>query len=265
MSDAALRALLFLTGGCGAVVIAVFEAALLRGRRRRRAEAASAAFAPEIHRALVEYQAGANDFDALRKLHKRHQPEFVAAFLTFRESVGGSARERMCELALQLGMLHDWREEARSRDPRRRRRAFTALTFVSSFEPCRRVTAMVLEEALSHSDRVVRLLAAQGLAWSGEPALLERILDMATRETPMGRILLAEALRPYAVDLCSAAVPAALRSGDESRMFGALELIAAWERALPVADFEALLSHPSTAIRDAARRAAPFVCVAGAA
>lgn len=265
MTDSALRAFVFLLCGYAAVIAVIFQFALVRGRRARREHAAAAAVAPEISRTLVECLAGANHIDRLRELRRNHGAQVASAILGFRDSVAGSARDLLCDLTIQLGLVHDWREGCRSRDPRRRRDSFAALAFIGIYEPCRRVTGMVLEEALNHPDRYVRILAAQGLAHFDDAKLAERVFDLATRETPLGRILLAGQLRRHAPDLCHRALPEALASDDLERVAGALELIAAWERALPLAGVQPLLDHPSEPIRNAARRAASFASVVGAA
>jgi hypothetical protein len=244
--------------GFAILIVALFEVALLRGRRRRRSLEAFARVMPQINATLVAYLAGNNDLGALRQFQKTVPHDLVEAILAYRNSVAGSARDRLCDLTLQLGLLHAWREDVRSRDPRRRRDAFSALAFVSAYEPCRRVTAIILAEALHHPDRDIRVIAAQALALSGDAEAAVQVFDMATRETLLGRILLAEQLRPHALELCREALPGALNSEEPKRVLGALEIVVAWERALPLPGIELQLDRPERLIRIAALRAAPL-------
>jgi HEAT repeat protein len=259
MSGHALQAVAFLMGGFAAVIVAMFEMALIRGRRRRRRIEAAAAIMPEIRQTLVAYLAGNNDVERLRHFRKTARSELSSAILSYRDSVAGSARDRLCDLTMQVGLLHEWREDMHQRDQRRRREVFSAMAFVSAFEPCRRVTEIILTEALDQPDREARFIAAQALALYGEPAIIPRIFEMATRETLLGRILLAEQLRPHALELCRQALPDALQSQDPERVLGALEIIVAWERALALPGLEIHMEHPQRLIRIAALRAAPLV------
>ena len=124
----------------------------------------------------------------------------------------------------------------------------------------------------NNRQREVRLVAAQALALYGEPALVVRVFEMAVRETLLGRILLAEPLRPHAMELCRVALPAALNSGEPERVLGALQIVVGWERALPLASAIGLLACRRAAvageagseslhrsIRIEALRAAPLV------
>lgn len=258
MTDPVLRAVAFLMGGYAALIILLFEVALLRGRRRRRATEASSQIAPQVRQALVAHLAGANELQRLTEFQAKAPREVAAAILSYQDFVAGAARDSLCELTMQLGLVHQWREEIRTRDVKKLRQVYAALVFISAYEPCRRVTDVILDEALDHKDRDVRLLCAQALAEYGDARTVERIFQMAVRETLLGRILVTEPLRQHSMELCRRALPEALRSDDPDIVLGALEIILAWERALPISGLEAHFEHPRRDIRAAALRCAPF-------
>ena len=113
--------------------------AALRARR-----AAAAAIRPKLHASLVEFLAGGTD-DSLFRSHIRTHPADIAdVILLFQTTVGGSARDRVCDLALKLGLVHRWYEESRARDLVRRRTAFASLAFACVYEPCQRVAGDLL-------------------------------------------------------------------------------------------------------------------------
>jgi hypothetical protein len=259
MTDPVLLTVVFLLGGYAALMVALFEMALIRGRKRRRQMEKTARIMPRIHETLVAYLAGNSDLDRFREFQKSSAEELCAAILGYRHAVAGSARDRLCGLTMELGLVHQWREDVLLGDPLRRRAAYAALAFVSAYEPCRRVTGVILADALDHPDREVRLIAAQAVALFGDPAAIARGFAIATRETLLGRILLAEPLRTHAIELCRDALPEALDSKDPVRILGALEIVVGWERALPLPGLEVHFTHERKAIQIAALRAAPLV------
>jgi HEAT repeat protein len=107
----------------------------------------------------------------------------------------------------------------------------------------------VLEGALEDRDREMSITAAQSLARFEDSRTAARVFDMATRETLLGRILLAGPLRPHAQDLCQTAVAAAFEAPEPERVLAALQIVAAWERALPLPGLEKLLLHNDRAVR----------------
>ncbi len=259
MTDPVLRGVAFLMGGYAALTIALFELALVRGRRRRRATVASSQIAPQIRQALVAHLAGANELQRLTEFQEKAPREVAAAILSYQDAVSGAARDNLCELTMQLGLVHKWREEIRTRDIKKLRQVYAALVFISAYEPCRRVTDVILDEALDHPDRDVRLLCAQAMAEYGDSRTVERIFQMAVRETLLGRILVTEPLRRHSMELCRRALPEALASEDADILLGALEIVLGWERSLPITGLEPHFQHPRRDIRVAALRCAPFV------
>ncbi|HEV3201606.1 MAG TPA: HEAT repeat domain-containing protein [Bryobacteraceae bacterium] len=244
------------------LMCSLFLMALLRGLVWRRQSVASAALLPEIQDALVDHLAGSDDLTTIQRLTRTSRRDVADAVAGFQGTVGGSALDRLCDLALRLGLVHDWVKDAHSRDSVRRRAAFARLAFVSVYEPCRRVTGDLMLQAQDDSDPEVWLWACRSVILSGTGQQIEKVFDLAVSGSLLFRILLTEALRRHAVPLCEHVVPAVLRSEDSRRILGALDILVAWERAIPVENLLDLLEHRIKDIRIQAIRLAPLVPLA---
>lgn len=241
------------------LMFGLFLVALLRGWLWSRRSRASAALQPEIQEALVDHLAGSADLARIERLARTSRRDVAEAITSFQGTVGGSALDRLCDLALKLGLVHDWVSDAHSRDSVRRRAAFARLAFISVFEPCRRVTGDLMLQALNDSDPEVWLWACRSAIVSGTGEQIEAVFEVAVTESLLFRILLTEALRRHAAPLCEHAVPEALRSSDSKRVLGALDILVAWERAIAIDNLRDLLDHRVKDIRIQALKLAPLV------
>ena len=248
-----------LLGFFGLLMLALFLVALLRGLVWRKRSGRSAALLPEIRDALADYLAGSPDVTRIKSLAHTSRRDVADVMISFEGTVGGSALDRLCDLALSLGLVHDWVNEAHSRDAVRRRTAYARLAFMSVYEPCRRVVGDLLFQALNDSDPEVWLCACKAVIQSGTGQQITKVFEHAVSKTLLIRILLTEALRRHAVPLCEHAVPDALRSRDSHRVLGALDILVAWERAIPIDNLRDLLEHSVKDIRIQALRLAPLV------
>jgi hypothetical protein len=230
-----------------------------RASRMRRQAATAEALVPEIRDALVDYLAGSNDQTRIREFVRTNRTDVGDAVLSFQGTVSGSARDRLCDLALELALVYDWGQDTRSKEPAVRRRAYARLAFVCIYEPCQRVVGDLVTRALEDADPEVRLPAARALVQSGNITEIGQVFELAASQNLLIRILLTEDLRRYAAELSASAVPAILKSGDPKRVLAVLEMLVAWERALPLAGLHELLDYRDCAIRIAALRLAPFV------
>lgn len=251
---AALLVVLYAVFLAGLLVVALWHSYLVRRARRR-----SATVMPEVRAALVDYLAGSNVLDRLRVYAAQNPRELSDAILVFEGVAGGGARDRLCEAALELGLVHEWCREARLRDLTRRRGAHRRLAFVCAFEPCRRLAGDLLVESLDDPDAEVRLSAARGLAQAGGIEDVEAVFECAVSRDLYMRILLAEELRRYAGPLCERAAPAVFASHNPRRIAATLGLMAAWERALPLTGLEYLIHHDEREVRVGALRLAPYL------
>jgi hypothetical protein len=242
-------------------LVAMFFAVRSRASGRRQRGIGTKTFTPQIRNALADYLAGSNDETKIRGFARQYRVEFVDSLLEFRGTVGGSARDRLCDLALELALVHDWCQDAASKDQSVRRQAYTRLSFVCAYEPCRRVAGELLQAALQDVDPEVRLSAARALVQSGNIEELSRVFRLAVSQSLLIRILLAEDLRRHATDLCRRAIPEVLMGDNPREVVAALQILVAWERALPLDGLHKLLDSDNREIRLEALRLAKLVAL----
>jgi len=249
----------FLLGVYALFLTAMFAVMWIRAASRRKRAVNAGTRTPQIRDALVDYLSGSNDQTRLREFARTHRGEMADALLEFHGTLGGSARDRLCDLALEYSLVHDWCGEAGSKDLSVRRTAYARLSFVCAYEPCRRVAGDLLLEALGDGDAEVRLAAARALAQSGTIDELGQVFRLAVSQSLLTRILLAEDLRRHATELCAQAVPEVL-DGDNPRLtIAALQILLAWERALPLSNLHRLLDSGNREVRLEALRLAKLV------
>jgi hypothetical protein len=232
---------------------------LAHASHRRSMENAEVGTLAQIRDAMVAYLAGNKDQTRLAEFARRNRPTVGNVIMEFQGTVAGSARDQLCDLALELGLVHDWCQELRSKGSTARRTACNRLSFVCAYEPCQRLAGDLLLECVDDADRGVRLPAARALAQSGDLTALGHVFHLAITDNMLIRILLSEDLRPHAPELCQEAIPQALHAEEPELILAALEMLTAWERALMLADLHELLDSRNRDIRMSALRLAPFV------
>ncbi|HEY2017721.1 MAG TPA: hypothetical protein VGH38_29650 [Bryobacteraceae bacterium] len=243
----------------GILSFALFCAAMYRGLNGRRQASDSARRQSEVSECLMAYLSGSNDTIRLLGLARSH-PQLVSdAIFGLQGTVGGGALDRLCGLALELGLVNEWIDDTHARDLIRRHRAYERLAFVSQSEPCRRRAGDVFLIALSDANMDIRLTAARGAALSEVPEELAQVFDFAISQGPLVRILLADALRRNSLALSESAIPSVLESSDTDRVLAALEILVAWERAVPLNDIHGLFAQPDKRIRICALKLASLV------
>lgn len=205
----------------------------VRARERRRVEAARAAAQPAIRAALVDYLAGKNDIQPFRDFLNQNREALEEGLLNLQSTAGGGALDRLCELALQVGLVRDWCEDTSSRDLRRRRRAYEGIAFANVHEPCHRRIGDIPVAGVDDRDESVRRFARLALARSPDLAQVQRAFQLAIEPGVPDRAALAAELRRNAFQLCEAAAPAALSGSGREQTLGALEVLSSWERAIP--------------------------------
>ena len=215
-----------------------------------------------LHLALVDFLSGNNDETIFRRYSTTHREDMGKALLRFQPTVNGTARDRLCELALKLTLVNEWCELLASGDVVRRRTALSRLAFVCAYEPCRRAAGILLPRALQDPDEEVRLLASRALLQAGDANEIERVFELAISPNLLTRIVLTEDLRRHAVELCREVVPKVLQSKDPRRIRALLEVLVGWERAIPLRNLRGFLDYSDRNIRILAFRLAPLVSVA---
>jgi hypothetical protein len=123
------------------------------------------------------------------------------------------------------------------------------------------VAGDLLLAALDDADEEVSLSACRGLVLGGGESQIEELFALAIRPNLLTRIVLTEELRRHALALAAGPVRKALRSGDVRKEHATLEILAAWERAIPLEELREFLEHRDRDVRVLAFRLAAFVSV----
>jgi hypothetical protein len=259
MTRIELSVAVLLLSAYGLFLTVLFLGLRNRALERRRRAATAESKLPQIRDALVDYLSGSNEQGVIREFVRTYRSDVGDAILDFHGTVGGSARDRLCDLALELTLVHDWCQEVHSKDQSERRKAYARLSFVCAYEPCRRVAGDLLLLALKDGDPQVRLSAARALVQSGTIEELGQVFRLAVSQSLLTRVLLAEDLRRHATELCQTVVPAVLAAGNNAETVAALQILVGWERALPLDNLHRLLERGSHEVRLEALRMAPLV------
>jgi HEAT repeat protein len=117
----------------------------------------------------------------------------------------------------------------------------------------------LLLHATEDPDEEVRLAAARGLLQSRGEEEIEHVFTLALSPNLLTRVVLTEDLRRHAMELCAGPVRTVLRGENMQRVRAALEILVAWERAIPLDDVREFLEHYDRRIRVQAFRLAPLV------
>jgi HEAT repeat protein len=254
----ALYALVCLLGMCLFFFAVLLLVQIRRSRLRQKREADSKAVREALHQALVQFLTGSPDDSAIRKHLKAHRQDVADMLLHFQSTVSGGARDRLCHLALDLGLVHEWCEDGASPDRMRRRKGLSRLAFICNYEPCRRVAGELMTRALEDPDGEVRLSAARGLVKTGVTVDVEDVFLLALDPNRFTRAVLTEELRGHAMLLLTEGIPEVLDSGQKPYVRATLEILTAWERAIPLEHLHRFLNGIDREIRVMALRLAPL-------
>jgi HEAT repeat protein len=114
----------------------------------------------------------------------------------------------------------------------------------------------VLIAALGDADDFVKLEAARVLIRWGGPSDIEEVFRTATRQSPIVRAIMIEALRRYAPALAEEALPAVLGSGEPRQLRIAPAMFRTWGHSVHLPALAPLLRHPDAAVRASALHSA---------
>jgi hypothetical protein len=222
-------------------ILAILSIIAKSGRYAARVR--EARVSPEIRETLANVVAGDGDRQRLRWLAEHYPRPFEAIFTEFLTSFGGQVKTELTTLALELGLVKRWQRATRSRNFVTQKLALANLG---------RVRSSIDRHLLRHRVEQTRIEAASALLASGStdgPAL---VFKMLPDQSLLGRILLADSLRPYAPELCEKYMPAAIRSSDVRYARASMDLLHAWERWIPIASFTSLVAEQDVDLRLAA-------------
>ena len=230
------------------VVLAIISTIAKSIRYLARVRAAS--ISPEIRETLASVIVGEGDRGRLRWLAHHHSRPFEIIFSEFLSTFGGKINFELGILASELGLVEKWRRAIHSRN---------FLTQKMALANLGRIGLVSDPSLLHHPLEQTRIEAASALLNSGLPEAPGLVFKMLPDQSLLGRILLADSLRPFATELCERHIPNGIRLTDKRAAKASVELLRAWERWIPIPDFSRLVSERDIDLRVAALPALRFV------
>jgi len=198
---------------------------------------------PEIREVLASVVVGSGDRERLRWLSQHHRRPFEGIFTEFLSTFGGQINSELSILAVDLGLSERWRRATRSRNSLVQKTALANLG---------RTGHAIDASFLRHPLEQTRIEAACALLASGSADAPALVLEMLPDQSLLGRILLAESLRPFATEICEKYLAEELRSADLRRAKASIDLLRAWERWIPIETFSRLVAERDIEFRVAA-------------
>jgi hypothetical protein len=219
---------------------------------RQVGESRAARVSPAIHELLAMQAAGTNHLEDIRQIQVAYPREVEQCLVAFLRMVRGGGREVLAQLAFDLRLIQQWQRQFRSRNLATRKRAVAHLALVP-----RKFAGDVLQRALLDPDESVRLHTARHVVSNLEPGELPQVFALVVNGSLVARMVLAEDLRPYALELAQGAIPAVLAGGSPAAVHASLQVLRAWGKFLPLPQVYPLLRHADAAVRVAALEIVP--------
>jgi len=188
---------------------------------------------PEIRETLAAVTAGDGDRERLEWLAQQHPRPFELIFTEFLSSFGGQINSELRVLAMELGLAERWRHGTRSRNFLVQKMALANLG---------RIGQAIDPRLLRHSLEQTRIEAGCAMLASGSKDAPAQVFKMLPDQSLLGRILLADSLRPFASEICERHLAEGIRSGDVRRARASVDLLCAWERWIPIEGFSKLVA-----------------------
>ncbi len=207
------------------------------------ARVGAARISPEIRETLANVVAGDGDRARLRWLAYHHPRPFEAVFTEFLSSFGGQINSELGVLALELGLVKRWRHATHSSNFLVQKTALANLGHLGvAIDP----------DLLRHPLEQTRIEAARAYLASGATDGPAVVFNMLPDQSLLGRILLADSLRPFAAEICERYLSNGIRSLDTRRARASIDLLRAWERWIPIPSFAQLVAERDIDLRLAA-------------
>src|ERR1700733_13957049 len=203
----------------------------------------AADISPEIRETLANVAAGDGDRERLRWLARHHRQPFEIIFAEFLSSFGGQINAELRILAMEFGLVERWRRATRSRNFLVQKMALANLG---------RVGQSIDPRLLGHPVEQTRIEAACASLASGSPDAPAQVYKMLPDQSMLGRIRLADSLRPFATEICDRYLAEGIRSPDIRRARANVDLLRAWERWIPIESFSRLVGERDIELRLAA-------------
>jgi hypothetical protein len=203
----------------------------------------AARISPEIRATLAKVTVGDGDLERLRWLARHHRRPFEIIFTEFLSSFRGQINSELSILAVELGLAERWRQGTRSRNFLVQKMALANLG---------RIGHAIDPRLLRHPLEQTRIEAACAMLASGSADAPAQVFKMLPYQSLLGRILLADGLRPFAPEICERYLADGLRSADIRRARASIDLLRAWERWIPIENFSRLVADRDIDLRLAA-------------
>jgi hypothetical protein len=217
---------------------------------RYAARVLAARVSPEIRETLANVIAGGGDRDRLRWLAEHYPRPFQVIFTEFLFSFGGQTNLDLSALAIELGLADRWRRETRSGN---------LLVQKMGIANLGRIRQGIDPRLLQHPLEQTRIEAACALLSSGTMDAPRQVFQMLPDQSQLGRILLADSLRPFATEICDLYLAEGIKSADVRRARACIDLLRAWERWIPMEGFAQLVAGRDIELRLAALSALRYV------
>jgi hypothetical protein len=196
------------------VILAIFS--MIAKSFRYAARVAAARVSPEIRDTLANVAVGDGDRERLRWLALHYPRPFEIIFSEFLSSFGGQINAELRILAVELGLAEGWQRQVQSRNFLVQKMALANLG---------RIGQAVDPALLRHPLEQTRIEAGCAMLASGSAEAVEQVFKMLPEQSLLGRILLADSLRPFATEICERYLADGLRSPDSRRAAVCLDLL----------------------------------------
>jgi hypothetical protein len=223
------------------IVLGIFS--MIAKSFRYAARVRAARISPEIRETLASVAVGDGGRERLGWLARHHARPFEIICAEFLSSFGGQVNAELRILAVELGLADRWSRATRSRNFLVQKMALANLG---------RIGQAIDPELLAHPLEQTRIEAACALLASGSAGAPAQVFKMLPDQSLLGRILLADSLRPFATQICGQYMADGIRSPDARRARACVDLLRAWERWIPIEGFSQLVAGRDIDLRLAA-------------
>jgi hypothetical protein len=217
-------------------------------------ESRAARVSPAIREFLGRHASGADHLKDIRDVRVAYPHEVEQCLVEFLRMVRGEGRARLAQLAVDLLFVELWQRQFRSRNLARQKKAVANLALLP-----REFARKVLQQAMTDPDEAVRLHTARHMVSNLQLGELPQVFNLVVNGSLVARMVLAEDLRPYALELAYEAIPAVLQVAEPRSTCAALDVLRAWGKFLPLPQVYPLLRHPDAGVRVGALLVLPLV------
>jgi len=237
-----------------ATITALLAFSFSKKLARQCRESRAARVSPAIRELLGRHASGSDYLHDIREVRVAYSREVEECLVEFLRIVRGEAREKLAQLAVDLLFVQRWQRQFQSNNLARRKKAVANLALLP-----RQFAGEVLQQALTDPDESVRLHTARHIVSNLQPGELPQVFSLVVNGPLVTRMVLAEDLRPHALELAQEVIPALLERGEPQTTRAVLEVLRAWGKFLQLPQVYPLLRHRDSGVRAAALQILPLV------